>query len=57
MLVAGTLLLTLRNWALWSDRPFIMGHVKDYPNLLISTKILLIVVLESFQVLVAKFTV
>jgi len=29
VLVAGTMLLTVRNWASWSDRPFIMGYVVD----------------------------
>jgi len=48
MLVAGAILLTVRNWASWSDRPFIMGHVEDELSLVISTKILLIAVLESF---------
>jgi len=43
MLVAGTILLTVRNWASpsWSDRPFIMGRVEDEFSLVISTKILL----------------
>jgi hypothetical protein len=55
----GTLLLagTVRNWASWSDRPFIMGHAEDEHSLVISTKILSIAVLESFRVLVAKCTV
>jgi hypothetical protein len=48
MLVAGAILLTVRNWPAWSDRPFIMGHVEDELSLVISTKILLIAVLESF---------
>jgi hypothetical protein len=48
MLVAGTVLLTVRNWASWSDRSFIMGHVEDELSLVISLNILLIVVLESF---------
>jgi hypothetical protein len=48
MLFVGTMLLTVRNWASWSDRPFIMGHVKDELGLVISTKILLSVVLGSF---------
>jgi hypothetical protein len=48
VLVAGTMLLIVRNWASWSDRPFNMGHVKDELKLVISIKILLIAVLESF---------
>jgi len=47
-LVAGAILLTIRNCASWSDRSFIMGHVEDELSLVISTKILLIAVLESF---------
>jgi hypothetical protein len=47
MFVAGTLLLTVRNWALWFNRSFIMGHVEYELSLVISTEIL-IVVLESF---------
>jgi hypothetical protein len=46
MLVAGAI-LTVRNCASWSDRPFIMGYVEDKLSLVISTKIM-IVVLESF---------
>jgi hypothetical protein len=38
MLVAGTILLTVRKWASLSDRPFIMGHVKDELHLVISLK-------------------
>jgi hypothetical protein len=48
MLVAGVTLLTVRNWGSCSDRPFIVGHVEDELTLVVSTKILLIVVLESF---------
>jgi hypothetical protein len=48
MLVAGAILLTVRNWASWSDRPFIMGHGEEEPSPLISTEILLIAVHESF---------
>jgi hypothetical protein len=48
MLVAGAILLPVRNWESWSDRSFIMGHVEYELSLIISTKILLIVVLESF---------
>jgi hypothetical protein len=57
MLIAGAILLTVRNWASWSDRPFIMGHVEDELSLVTSTEILSIVVFESFLVLVTKFTV
>jgi hypothetical protein len=46
MLVAGAILLTARNWASWSDRPFIMGHVEDELSLVIPTKILSTVVFE-----------
>jgi hypothetical protein len=47
MLVAGVILLTVRNWASWSDRPFIMGHLQEV-SLVISIKILSIGVVESF---------
>jgi hypothetical protein len=57
MLVAGTMLLTVRTWASWSDRPFMVGHVEDELSLVISIKILLIAVLQSFQVLVVRFIV
>jgi hypothetical protein len=46
MLVTGTTLLFVRNWAAWSDRPFVMGHVEDELSRVISTKILSITVLE-----------
>jgi hypothetical protein len=39
---------TVRNWASWSDRPFVMGHVEDELSLVISTNIRMIAVLESF---------
>jgi len=29
MLVAGTILTTVRNWASWSDRSCIMGDAED----------------------------
>jgi hypothetical protein len=48
MLVPGTVLLTVRNWISWSDRPFIMGQAEDQLSLVISTKILSVAVLESF---------
>jgi hypothetical protein len=48
MLVAGAILLIVRNWASWSDKSFIMGHVEGELSLVISTEILLTVVLESF---------
>jgi hypothetical protein len=57
ILVAGAILLTVRNCASWSDRPFIRGRVEDELSLVISTNILLIAGLESFGVLVAKCTV
>jgi hypothetical protein len=47
MSVAGTRFLTVRMWASWSDRSFIMGHAEDELCLVISTKILSIAVLES----------
>jgi hypothetical protein len=47
MLVTGTMLLTVMNWASWSDRPFIIGHAEDKLSLVISTKILSIAVFES----------
>jgi len=56
MLVAGAILLTVRNWVSWSNRPFFIGHAEDKFSLVIPTKIL-IVVLESFRVLVAKCAV
>jgi hypothetical protein len=40
VLVAGTALLTVRNWASWPDRPFIMGHAEDELSLVISTNII-----------------
>jgi hypothetical protein len=43
------MLLTVRNWASWTDRPSIMGHVEDKLSLVISTKILSIVVLELYK--------
>jgi len=46
MLVAGAILLTVRNWASWSERPFIRGHVEDGLILVICTKIIQIAVLE-----------
>jgi hypothetical protein len=46
ILVAGTTLLTVRTWASWSERPFIMGHVEDELSRVISAKILSIAVLE-----------
>jgi hypothetical protein len=48
VLVAGAILLSVRNWASCSDRPFTIGHTEDELSLVISTKILLIAVLESF---------
>jgi hypothetical protein len=46
MLAAGTMLLTVRNWASWSDRPFIMGHVEGELSFVILTRTLT-AVLES----------
>jgi hypothetical protein len=34
----GAILLVVRNWASWSDRPFIMRHVEDELSLVISAK-------------------
>jgi hypothetical protein len=48
MLVAGAVLLTVRNCLSWSGRPFIMGHVEEKLSLVISIKILSFAVLESF---------
>jgi hypothetical protein len=48
MLVAGAILLIVRNWTSWSDRPFIMGHVEDELSVVLSTKIISVEVLESF---------
>jgi hypothetical protein len=47
-LPASAILLIIRYWASWSDRPLIMVEVKDELNLTLSTKILSIAVLESF---------
>jgi hypothetical protein len=38
----------MRNWASWSDRPFIMGAVKEESSLALSIKILCMAVLEGF---------
>jgi hypothetical protein len=48
MLVGAAILLTVRNRASFSDRPFTMGHIEDKIRIVIFTKILSIVVLESF---------
>jgi hypothetical protein len=48
LLPTATLLLIIRNWASWSDRPFIMGDIEDELSLVLSAKILSIVVPESF---------
>jgi hypothetical protein len=47
-LLAAAILLIIRYWASWSDRPFIMGDVEDELNPILSTKILSIAILESF---------
>jgi hypothetical protein len=47
-LVAAAILLIITYWASWSDRPFIMGNVEDELNLILSTKILSMAVLQSF---------
>jgi hypothetical protein len=47
-LLAAAILLIIRHWASWSDRPYIMGDVHDELNLILSTKILSVAVLESF---------
>jgi hypothetical protein len=47
-LVVAAILLIIRYWASWSDMPFIMGEVEVELNLILSTKILSIAVLESF---------
>jgi hypothetical protein len=47
-LLAAAILLIMRYWASWSDRPFIMGGVEDELNFILSTKILSVAVLESF---------
>jgi hypothetical protein len=47
MLVAGIVLLTVKNWASRCYKTFIMGHVEDVFSPVISTKIL-ITLLESF---------
>jgi hypothetical protein len=57
VLIAGAILLTVRKWASWSDRPSIMGHAEDELSLVMPTEILSIEVLKSFWVLVSKFTV
>jgi hypothetical protein len=45
ILVAAAILLTVRNWASFSDRPL---HVEYELRIVISTKVLSIAVLESF---------
>jgi hypothetical protein len=47
-LPAAAILLIIRYWASWSDRPFIMGEVDDELNLILSTKILSVALLQSF---------
>jgi hypothetical protein len=49
MLVAGAILLTVRNWTSWSDRPFIMEHVEDELSLVISTKYYRMPYLNHFE--------
>jgi hypothetical protein len=48
MLLARAVLLTVRNWTSWSDRPFIVGHIEDELSLVKSTETLSVVLLESF---------
>jgi len=50
--VAAYILLMVSNWSSWSDRPFIRGDFMVDPNLLLSTNILLMVVLDLFWVIV-----
>jgi len=45
------------NWTSWTDRPFIMGDIKDKFIILLSTNILSMAVLELFWILVTKLTV
>lgn len=55
--VVAYMLLIVRNWASWLDRPFIRGDVENDFNLLLTTNILSLAVPEPFWVLVAKLTV
>jgi hypothetical protein len=54
MLFGGKILLTVMNWALWSDRTFIMGHVEDELGSVISRKTS-IAMIETFRIVVAEF--
>jgi len=38
MLVCAAVLLSVRNWESWSNRPSIMAHVEHELSLVISTK-------------------
>jgi hypothetical protein len=53
----AAILLIVKNWPSWSNRPLIMGDAEDQLNPEIPTILLSITVLELFWVLVAKFTV
>jgi hypothetical protein len=57
VLAATVILLTVRDCASWSDRPFTIRDVEDELNLVLSTKTLSIAVHETLSVLAAKFTV
>jgi hypothetical protein len=47
-LAVASMLLVVINWPSWSNMPLIMGDVADEFNLVLSTKILSIALLELF---------
>jgi len=51
------LIKIVRIWASWYDKPFNMEDIVDKFILLLYANVLLMVVLELFWILVAKFTV
>jgi hypothetical protein len=55
-LTAVAILLIVTSCASWYERPLIMADVEDELYNLLSAKILSVAVLESFCILVAKFT-
>ena len=56
LFVVASTCLNVRIWALWCDKPLIMGDTEDISSSLISTIILSKAVLELFLNLVAKYT-
>jgi hypothetical protein len=47
-LTSVAILLIVRNWASWSDRPLTMGNVQEEFNLALSIQILSMAVLGEF---------